>query len=291
MGRKMSVEGETDLLPHYQTLLSLGIAVISQPWLYIDFFFKRWRYYKKAIVSVNLVSDFSKLVSLIFFYVTFNPKLLKRLKVSYKFQLIKKKVESDEQGIGEPKSIFIDQAISLVRDKKFTIQELEDEANIMVFGAFETTASILYSILMCLSFYPEYQEKLYSEIVSVLPDEKEVTFEDLGNLTYTEMVIFESLRLLPAVPFVGRRTDRDLHLSKTLFLPKSTELIISIFHIQRNKKYWGENSCTFNPDNFLPENVSYRSSYAFMPFSKGVRNCIGRQYAMFSIKVFFLFVL
>lgn len=64
MGRKMSVEGETDLLPHYKTLLNLGIHVITQPWLYLDIFFKRWKHVKKAMISVNLVSDFSKMVSL-----------------------------------------------------------------------------------------------------------------------------------------------------------------------------------------------------------------------------------
>lgn len=157
----------------------------------------------------------------------------------------------------------------------------------MVFGAFETTATILYSILMCLSFYPEYQERVFNEIVSVMPEERSVTFEDLGNLSYMEMVIFEVLRLLPAVPFVGRKTDRDLILSNKLFVPKSTEIIVSIFHIHRNQKYWGEKALVFNPDNFLPENVSCRSSYAFLPFTRGVRNCIGKQYAMFSLKVNF----
>lgn len=204
---------------------------------------------------------------------------------SPQFQLIKNKVESEVQS--EPKSIFIDQAISLVRDKKFTLQELEDEANTMVFGAFETTATITYSILMCLSFYPEYQEKLFQEIVAVMPEERPVTFEDLGNLSYMEMVILETLRLLPAVPLIGRRTDCDLTLANKLFVPRSTEIIVSIFHIHRNKKYWGENALIFNPDNFLPENMSCRSSYAFLPFTRGIRNCIGKQYAMFSLKVNF----
>lgn len=206
------------------------------------------------------------------------------------FQLIKKKIES---GINEPtneaeKPIFINQAISLVKDNKFTVQELEDEANVMVFGAFETTATVLYSILMCLSFYPEYQEKVYNEIKAELPENKDVTFEDISKLAYMEMVVLETLRLLPAVPLVGRRTDKSLFLSKNIFVPKSTEIVISIFHIQRNKKYWGEESCTFNPDNFLPDNIESRHSYAYLPFTKGMRNCIGKQYAMFSIKVGFL---
>lgn len=160
----------------------------------------------------------------------------------------------------------------------------------MIFAAFETTATAIYSILMCLSFYPEYQEKVFNEIVSVIPEERPVAFEDLGNLSYMEMVICEVLRVLPAVPFIGRKTDRDLYLSNKLFVPKSTEIIVSIFHIHRNEKYWGEKALIFNPDNFLPENLSCRSSYAFLPFSRGIRNCIGKKYAMFSLKVNFEFV-
>lgn len=183
------------------------------------------------------------------------------------------------------KPIFINQAISLVKENKFTVQELEDEANVMIFGAFETTATILYSILMCLAYYPEYQEKVFNEIISVLPHDQDVTFEDISKLSYMEMFVKETLRLLPSVPLVGRRTDKDLFLSKNLFVPKRTEIVISIFHIQRNPKYWGEQALVFNPENFLPENINSRHSHAFIPFTRGFRNCIGKQYAMFSVKV------
>lgn len=208
--------------------------------------------------------------------------------------MIKGKIDdlnSKETQLEEPNtknSIFINQILTLVQKKEFSWKEVEAESNVMIFGAFETTASVLYSVLMCLSFYPEYQEKLYEEIMSVIPNDDDITFEHIKDLTFMEMIINETLRLLPAVPLVGRRVAEDMILNKDILVPKGTQIVISLFHIQRNKKYWGENACVFNPDNFLSENVNSRNPFAFLPFTKGLRNCIGRQYAYYSLKVIFV---
>lgn len=57
-------------------------------------------------------------------------------------------------------------------------------------------------------------------------------------------------------------------------VPKGCAIVVPIFTIHRDPKYW-QTPDHFNPDNFLPEIVNKRHTYAYLPFSAGPRGCIG----------------
>lgn len=62
------------------------------------------------------------------------------------------------------------------------------------------------------------QEKVYQEIMSVIPHTDVPTIQDLAKLRYTENVIKETLRLYPPVPMIGRTLLESIVLpSKILF--------------------------------------------------------------------------
>lgn len=82
---------------------------------------------------------------------------------------------------------------------------------------------------------------------------------------------------------IARETTEDVQLDG-VFIPKGVHIAISIATIHRHPKYWGTDAETFNPDHFLPENIEKRPAYAYLPFSHGIRNCIGWRYATYSIK-------
>lgn len=114
--------------------------------------------------------------------------------------------------------------------------------------------------------HPEVQKALHQEVDSVLGNSDEVTFEMLGDLKYLDMVLKESLRIYPSVPYIGRQLTEDIVLDgKTI--PAGTTMSIEIFMILHHPKYWPE------PEKFIPERWADGSEekdpYLYIPFSAG----------------------
>lgn len=153
-------------------------------------------------------------------------------------------------------------------------------------GSYDTTGETLINALYMLSVNPDIQEKLYEEIISIFPDDRSLEYEELNGLPFMEMVINETMRLFPPIPFVGRLATNDFK-SNTLAMrvPKGVHFVISLFHLHRNGKYWGEEPNKFDPDHFLLENIEKRNSNAFLPFVKGPRNCLGWKNGYIVLKV------
>lgn len=71
------------------------------------------------------------------------------------------------------------------------------------------------------------------------------------------------------------------------FYPKDTVFSILIHWIHRNPKYF-PNPEKFDPERFSPENASKIPNFAYVPFSAGPRNCIGKNIKNVSKKLVFL---
>jgi cytochrome P450 len=54
---------------------------------------------------------------------------------------------------------------------------------------------------------------------------------------------------------------------------------------------WGDDADEFKPERFKKENIQNVHPYAYLPFSKGPRNCIGYKYAEKSLKVVLAYLL
>lgn len=122
-----------------------------------------------------------------------------------------------------------------------------------------------------LAIHQEYQERLIDELRSVFSDANEpVTKEHLSKLSLTELILKETLRLFPVAPYIAREASEDFPLYDGI-VPKGTQIILSLFNVHRDPKYWGENALEFYPERFLPENCADHHPYQYIPFSAGPR--------------------
>ncbi|XP_061709749.1 cytochrome P450 4d8-like isoform X1 [Cydia pomonella] len=166
--------------------------------------------------------------------------------------------------------------------KGFTDLELREEALVMSAAGTDTSAVAASFALVMLARNPEVQEKVFEELNDVLycPD-KAVTAADLPKLKYLEAVVKETLRLYPPVPIIVRTVTSDTELPSGVTVPAGTGICMHIWATHRNPRYWGPDVDSFRPERFL-EPLKHPAQ--FVPFSFGVRNCLGYQYAMMSLK-------
>lgn len=143
--------------------------------------------------------------------------------------------------------------------------------------AFETTANTVGYILMCLGMHSQYQERLFEEVNSVIGHQRDshISYKQIQDMVYMDMVINETMRVMAPVPLIARTTKKNVTIQNGITLPKGLQVAIDIFNMQRDVDIWGEHAKHFYPDHFIKDNITNKHPYAFIPFSKGMRNCIG----------------
>ncbi|CAB3222104.1 unnamed protein product [Arctia plantaginis] len=155
----------------------------------------------------------------------------------------------------------------------------------------EAAAKVASGVLTFLSHLPEWQELVYNEIIEVLGPNGPVSSEQLKKLQYLDMVYKETLRCLSIAAMIQRTVEEEISINEgKLTLPAGTSLVIPIHHLHRDPQYW-EDPWTIKPERFLPENVKKRDPNAFVPFSLGPMDCLGRVYATALVKTIIVWVL
>jgi len=132
--------------------------------------------------------------------------------------------------------------------------------------------------------------KVQKEVDALLGDREEPEHKDLENVPYMSAVIRESLRLYPPIPLVSRTLDEDMEI-EGYTIRKGVNVSVRPFVIHRNPAVWSSPE-EFKPERFTaspPENAD--EPFAFIPFSAGVRNCIGQKFALNEMKVVLIMLL
>ncbi|XP_063537297.1 cytochrome P450 4g15-like [Cydia strobilella] len=172
----------------------------------------------------------------------------------------------------------------LSRDFQFSDEQLREHIDSITIAGNDTTSLVVAYALVLLGNHMGEQDKVYKELKQIFGESQRIpTKEDLKKMEYLERVIKETMRLYTVVPVIARETQTELKLS-TCTLPAGVGCAIVPFVLHRSKRLWGPDADDFRPDRFLPENSVDRHPCAFIPFSYGGRNCIGRYFGMLAMK-------
>uniref|UniRef100_A0A1B0CD18 Cytochrome n=1 Tax=Lutzomyia longipalpis TaxID=7200 RepID=A0A1B0CD18_LUTLO len=160
------------------------------------------------------------------------------------------------------------------------------QAAIFVSAGYETTSSATSFALYELAKHPQIQEKVREEILKEL-ENGGISYERINKLEYLNMVIQETLRLYPTVPFLDRvfmPTGQQgefytLEPHHKFSIPRGMPVYIPVVGIHRDPKFYPD-PLTFNPERFRVNERGDRNQYVFLSFGQGPRGCIGARFGM-----------
>ena len=155
-------------------------------------------------------------------------------------------------------------------------KQVRDEAMTMFLAGHETTATALTWTWYLLAQHPLVEKRLHEELDTVLGG-RLPTFADLERLSYTRMVIAESMRLYPPIWLITRRALRDYSFAEWL-VPAGTSIGMSQYVMHRDRRYYPDPD-RFDPMRWTEDEVAKRPKYSYFPFGGGLRLCIGEPLA------------
>jgi cytochrome P450 len=172
---------------------------------------------------------------------------------------------------------------------KFPLDDSELIGNIFVllFAGHETTANTLAATLGFLGLYQDIQDEVVQQILDVVGQTQDPTFEQYNSLYKVLGAFYEALRMFPSGSLLIRESIEDTVLtlpkplgeegSKTWPIPKGIWLVVDMIGIQYNPRYFSE------PEKYKPsrwyEGETSEEADIFTAFSIGPRQCIGRRFA------------
>ena len=155
-------------------------------------------------------------------------------------------------------------------------KQLRDEAITLFTAGHETTANALTFTFYLLSQHPEVGEQLCAEIQSVL-NGRLPTVNDVEQLSFTRMVLSESMRLYPPAWALGRESIEPCTIAGQQ-INAGAVVLLSQWVTHRDERWWPR-PLRFDPQRFSPDNRAARPRWAYFPFGGGSRQCIGESFA------------
>ncbi|WP_396611170.1 cytochrome P450 [Haloferax sp. S1W] len=161
-------------------------------------------------------------------------------------------------------------------------EQIRDELVTILLAGHETTALALTYTLHLLGTNQEQADTLREELDSVL-DGDSPTFADLNDLTYTEQVITEGMRIYPPVWELVREAAEPDTVDGYHIKPGQT-VTTQQWVIHRDPRFY-DDPLEFRPSRWTSEFKRDLPKFAYFPFGGGPRRCIGDRFALLEARL------
>lgn len=166
-----------------------------------------------------------------------------------------------------------------------SFQDMIDECKLFYFAGQETTSTLLVWTMILLSKHQDWQTRAREEVLATFGN-NQPDFDGLNHLKTVAMIIYEVLRLYPAVVSASRMVhNRETKLGN-LLVPRGAMVSLSILHVHQDPRLWGDDAKEFKPERFS-EGIAKatKGNISFFPFGWGPRICIGQNFAIAEAKM------
>nr|QWK52290.1 cytochrome P450 702A2-2 [Isatis tinctoria] len=150
----------------------------------------------------------------------------------------------------------------------------------------ETTPRMIATTLKLINENPKVMQELQREHAVVgdsTGKEASLTWEDYTSMTFTKMVINESLRITSTVPTVLRIPDHDTQVGEYTIPAGWTFMGYANVHFNPEKY---EDPFVFNPWRWKGKDLGAIVSRTYIPFGTGSRLCVGADFAKLVMAMF-----
>eukprot|EP01017_Pseudomicrothorax_dubius_P008127 TRINITY_DN12648_c0_g1_i1.p1 TRINITY_DN12648_c0_g1~~TRINITY_DN12648_c0_g1_i1.p1 ORF type:complete len:514 (+),score=105.55 TRINITY_DN12648_c0_g1_i1:140-1681(+) len=172
------------------------------------------------------------------------------------------------------------------KEEQLSDNDIIDEFVTLFIAGMDTTGHLLGLSTYYLLKHPEYVERIMNEAKENGINFDAITIDSLAPLKQLDAFIKEVLRFGTPTLYLLLRRAKVTHELGDLTILKGTMVTVGLNTIGFNELYFDQ-PYEFRPERFLNSDGSEKKNkypFAYIPFSAGARNCIGKYLALIEAK-------